>query len=567
MSGRKLNVLVAAFALLVGACAPSAGAPTTNAIQSQPRAPKTLTIAQEFEPPDIEGFVSLVRPAGSGGVRDVVHNHLARKIRDGVVQPELVTQLPSIDDGTWRVNDDGSMDVTWRLRPNIRWHDGTAFTSADMLFSLEVFRDRALPPVAAAGSLRLMERAEAPDDATFVVHWSQVDATANEAAGLVPLARHLMEDSYRADKDAFVNSSRFRNDFVGLGPYRLTNWELGSHMELVRFDDYYTGRPPLDSVVVRFVQDSNTIIANLLSGTVDVAVRPQIDSSTALDLKQRWEGLGNQAWIELSGRVHYGEPQRRVEVARPRNGLTDVNVRRAFLMALDRQAISEAFTAGYAPLADSYVAPDDPLRPDVDRSIIQYPYDPAGALRLLADAGWTRGSDDVLINRETGEPFESEVWAAPEASNKQEPTLLAGQWAVVGAKLSSYVIPAARTNDRELAANSPFFTVSSGQAPSTWYTPDRLHSRFIAGPANGWGGRNKFGYINPRVDDLLDRLQVTIDPRARVDLHRQLVEEETRDLAFFPIYWEVVPIFLAKGITPAPSRPLTFAEFGAWNRE
>lgn len=563
----RVAIVVSAFALLVSACAPSPGSSPASSAPAQPGAPRTLTIAQDFEPPDIEGFVSLVRPAGSGGIRDIVHNHLARRIRDGVVQPELVTALPSVDDGTWRVNADGSMDVTWRLRPGAKWHDGTPFTSADMLFSLEVFKDRALPPTAAAGSLRLMESGLAPDDATFVVHWSQVDATANEGAGLIPLARHLMEDAYRTDKDAFVNSPRFRSEFVGLGPYRLVNWELGSHMELTRFDDYFTGRPSFDTVVVRFVHDANTIVANLLSGAVDVAVRPQIDSSSALELKQRWEEMGHQAWIEPSGRVHYAEAQRRVEVARPRNGLTDANVRRAFMLALDRQAISEAFTQGTAPLADSYVAADDPLRSEVEQVIVRYPYDPAAAQRLLAEAGWARGGDGVLVHRDTGDLFEGEVWAAPEASNKQEPTLLAGQWAVLGAKLTSYNIPPARTNDRELAANSPLITVSSGQAPSTWFTPDRLHSRFIASPANSWGGRNKFGYANPRVDDLLDRLQVTIDPRARVDLHRQLVEEETRDVAFFPIYWEVVPIFLARGITPAPSRPLTFAEFGVWNRE
>ena len=567
MQGASAAIVAVAFGLLASACAPqSPGSSINSSASAQPRAPKTLTIAQDFEPPDIEGFGSLVRPAGSGGLREIVHNHLVRRIRDGVVQPELAVELPSTDRGTWQVNADGSMDVTWRLHPDAKWHDGTPFTSADMLFSLEVFKNPGLPPTATAGSLRLMESALAPDDLTFVVHWSQVDATAQEAAGLIPLARHLMEDVYRADKDAFANSARFRNDFVGLGPYRLINWELGSHMELARFDDYYAGRPPLDTVVIRFIRDANTIIANLLSGAVDVSVRPRVDLSTALELKLRWEVSGHQAWIEPSGRVHYGEAQHRPDVARPRNGMTNPLVRRAFLMATDRQALSDAFTQGTAPLADSYVAPDDPLRPEVEQVIARYPYDPDGAARLMAEAGWTRRADGLLVHRETGDAFEGEVWAAPEATQKEEPTVLAGQWSVLGARLTPYHIPVARINDRELAANSPTFTVSSGQAPSTWYTPDRLHSRFVAAPANSWIGRNKFGYSNPRVDNLLDRLQVTIDARERVQLHRQLVEEETRDVAFFPLYWEVVPSFIAGGVTPSTIRPLSFAQFVAWSR-
>ena len=223
------------------ACAP-AGTPTTSSSApgggaAPPRALKTLTIAQDFEPPDIEGFGSLVRPAGSGGLRDIVHNHLARRVRDGVIQPELVTELPSIERGTWTLLPDGGMDVTWRIRPGVRWHDGAPFTSADLLFSFEVFKHPAVPPTAAAGSFRLMQSASAPDDLTFIVRWSQVDATAPEATGFIPLARHLLNEQFQTDTEAFLNSPRFRTDFIGLGPYRLVNWELGSHMELTRFDD------------------------------------------------------------------------------------------------------------------------------------------------------------------------------------------------------------------------------------------------------------------------------------------------------------------------------------------
>ncbi len=219
-----------------------------------------------------------------------------------------------------------------------------------------------------------MESASAPDDQTLVIHWSRVDTTADQATGFIPLARHLLADAYAGVKDAFMNSSRFRGDFVGLGPYRVTDWELGSHMDAARSDDYFGGRPPLDSVIGRFILDGNRMMANLLSGD-DVVLRPQIDLSTAIDVQEQWTGLGNQAWPELNGRVHYGEAQRRVELAKPRNGFTNQQARQAFLMATDRQALSEAFTQGLSPLEDSYVAPDDPLRPQVEAAISTFTYD------------------------------------------------------------------------------------------------------------------------------------------------------------------------------------------------
>jgi hypothetical protein len=67
---------------------------------------------------------------------------------------------------------------------------------------------------------------------------------------------------------------------------------------------------------------------------------------------------------------------------------------------------------------------------------------------------------------------------------------------------------------------------------------------------------------------LFTRARLVQTLRARdPELHRQLVEEETRDVAFLPIYWEVIPVFMAKGITPSDHRPFTYGEFFAWNRE
>src|SRR5438309_6584414 len=72
---RQIAIVVIALGMLASACAPGSSPSTQASTVASPRAPKTLTIAQEFEPPDIEGFGSLVRPAGSGGLREIAHNH------------------------------------------------------------------------------------------------------------------------------------------------------------------------------------------------------------------------------------------------------------------------------------------------------------------------------------------------------------------------------------------------------------------------------------------------------------------------------------------------------------
>src|SRR5205814_1800095 len=139
------------------------------------------------------------------------------------------------------VNLDGTMDTTFHLRPNINWHDGVAFTADDLMFSFAILQDPDLPTT--GSQRRFMESASAPDPRTFVIHWSGTYVDAPQGAIGVIRPKHILEDLYRRDKEAFTNSPWFTTEFVGLGPYKLASWELGSHIDLARFEDYYQGRP------------------------------------------------------------------------------------------------------------------------------------------------------------------------------------------------------------------------------------------------------------------------------------------------------------------------------------
>ncbi len=139
----------------------------------------------------------------------------------------------------------------------------------------------------------------------------------------------------------------------------------------------------------------------------------------AVELKRRWEGTGNEVRLEAVPRYSFFQVQRRPEFARPAVGGTrELAVRQALYHAIDRERVVEAAMYGLAPAADSWLRPDDPLRRDVEAVIPQYPFDRARAQRLLEQAGWTRGGDGILVHSQTGERFETEVWAIPQASEK-----------------------------------------------------------------------------------------------------------------------------------------------------
>src|SRR5205823_2484215 len=122
---------------------------------AQGPAHKTLTLAVIQEPPHIEGFTGAAGMGGAGAVKYMVHDYLVHEDDRATFQPHLAVEVPSVEKGSWQVNPDGTMDLTWKLQPNVRWHDGTPFTSEDLLFSFGVYRDPDLP-TAAASTVRLM---------------------------------------------------------------------------------------------------------------------------------------------------------------------------------------------------------------------------------------------------------------------------------------------------------------------------------------------------------------------------------------------------------------------------
>ena len=300
LGGARWRGLVSALVTIVvlaGACAPSSpstGGSVPQAGQAAPSTsttPKVLTIAVRDEPSDFGSFTATSGIRGSTNALMVAHNALTAVDEREAVLPQLATELPSVEKGTWRMNGDGTMDITWKIYPNVKWQDGTPLTSADLLFSFQVYKDPEITNKRGLG-LPLMESATAPDATTLVAHWSTTYVNANVGDEVLPMPRHLLEETYRSDKEAFVNSRYFTTEFVGLGPYRLTRWESGSFMEFARFDDYFKSRPPLDRVMLKFIPDPNTMIANILSGTVDIVMPPSVDVDTFRDPAGAGHGTG-----------------------------------------------------------------------------------------------------------------------------------------------------------------------------------------------------------------------------------------------------------------------------------
>jgi len=578
------RVALACLSLIVTSCAtPAANTPdgTTAAGGSQPVAaaparqtPKVMIVAVPMEPAQLEGFLGASGVGGGGVVRNIVHALLSVPTEYGTYDPQLASEVPSPDRGTWRVNADGTMDTVWKLRSGVKWHDGTPFTSEDMLFAYRLRKDPALPPPGNANVVALWDSARAPDPLTFEIHWSAPYWAADRAEALGPLPKHILEEPYQqGNPDQFAIHPYFRTEFIGLGPYRLTDWAEGTQMTFTRFDDFFLGPPALDTVVLRFIGDGNTMAAAILAGAVDIipgSVSGSVSLDSALEIQKQWEGTGNQVVMTPAAGFRVLEPQLRPDLARPRAGLPDVRVRQALSYGLDRESLNEVMRHGLAKIADSWIEPSDPTRPQQQSFIPQFPYDQRRAQQLLADAGWSPGPDGVLIHSGTGERFELVLRATQvaggQAGKDTEAQLLANDWKKLGIQSTLDLAAIGTSSSREYDAKSSGMLVSGAFGTAAQPFQGRYESRYIAGDANRWGGQNLEGFNDPEADVLLPQFNTTIDPRQRLELERKLLQKLIGEVAFYPEFWEVIPVLMVKGVSPFAGARTTY-KFYAWDKQ
>jgi peptide/nickel transport system substrate-binding protein len=466
---------------------------------------------------------------------------LVRRTHNGDVVPGLAVEKPSPASGTWTINADGTMDVTWKIHPNIKWHDGTPFTSADLAFTYTVYSDKDLP-TSVASALGQIRTVSTPDEQTFVLNYGRTDVRADQAIGLKPLPKHLLESVYLANKAELPRSPYVINEFVGLGPYRLVRWDSGVQIEFSRFDDYYRGRPPLDRITLRYIRDPNALIANILSGTVDVVIPPGPDVDAGIEVQQRWQGTGNKVVIEPTDEFGWIQLQLRPEVLQAPRAWLNRDVRAALYHAVDRQTLTQTLTHGLSPTADSWVPPDHPLRSQLQDAIPQYPYDLNRSQQLLAQAGWTRASDGVLVENQSGERFVGDFWANERLDLQRSQAIIAEGWKNLGLQLAVPVVSAALSADRrnEVLLTGP----RVGSVRTDRFLFDgQLAGKEIASEANRWGGRNRGGYSNSEADAAFDRLSATIDIRERVPIYREMLRLWMGDVPIMPLYWDIEPVF------------------------
>jgi peptide/nickel transport system substrate-binding protein len=523
--GKRARGIV--FALLAG-CLASVAVPA-----------KTLRFASAFDPQSMDPHALALQYQTR--VVSQIYDSLVGRGRNFALEPALALSWQQLEPKRWR----------FKLRPGVKFHDGTAMTADDVVFSVE----RALQKNSQRSfQLRGVESARKVDDLTVDFLLAAPDAVLPEKFIYVGVmskawsAAHgvLEPQNYNARQETYA----VRNA-NGTGPYRLKSYESDARAVLVANPDWWGKRGNVDEAVYVVIQSDATRMAALISGEVDFVIDPPFQDIARL----KQEGRFKLSEIADIGTQYLGFDQSRDELqfadVKGRNPFKDLRVRRAVYQAIDIDAIVSKVLRGQATATGAYFSRlVDGYLPELDR---RFPYDPSAARALLKQAGYADGFAVTLDCVNVA--FRVAVCQA-----------IAGMLAQVGIKTNTQVWPTATFFPKITQATTSFFEFGWSPLTDPWPSLNAIvRSRSDDGVGTFNGGR----YSNPALDKLIDAIRVEPDATRRRQLAGDALRIMNADLPLIPLYRRTLTWAMRPDISvaqwPNDVLELRFVQIGGGN--
>jgi peptide/nickel transport system substrate-binding protein len=407
LTKRSLQSLLATSlvvaALLLSAC----GASSTTPKSSGPKFGGSIVDAL-YEEPDsllpelsVETFADLVDAT--------IWAPLYYGDNTGIIQPGLATPVPTAANGGI------SSDIktyTIHLRPNLEWSDGTPLTSADVAFTLNLFKNSNYGAKTQASEFANIASIDTPDPQTVVVHLTKPDVAFLALALTDPLpGAPLPKEIYGSMDPASIAKST--NNFmptVSSGPFVISDRVKSDHITVKRNPHYWQApKPYLDQITFKIITDQNTILTNLQSGTIDTSWFLTITNLDALKAISGYDVVYDKVPSTFEAiYFNFTNPF-----------LADPTVRKAITMGINTQTLITNVWKGIAqPTCD-----DGAGTFGHDPSLIPcYTYNPSGATTLLEGDGFTMGSDGYL--HKGGKTLELRYSTTSDSAYRQQSELI-----------------------------------------------------------------------------------------------------------------------------------------------
>ena len=461
--------------------------------------------------------------SASSAINSLVYNGLLRYNGQLELEGELAER--------WEVSED-NRTLTFHLRRDVRWHDGTPFTASDVKFTYELYIDPEIP-TAYAESFSQVTRVETPDPYTFIAHYDTPYAPALQSWATAIHPRHLLEGTD-------VLRSPLSRSPVGTGPYRFVEWVSGEKIVLEANTDYFEGPPYIRRVVYRIIPDVSTQFLELQTGSLDFMGLTPLQFDRQTDTVAFRRNYNKYQYLSF-GYTYLGYNLRRPLFA-------DKRVRQALAYAIDEQELIDGVLLGYGDVATGPYKPDTWVyNPDVRR----YHYNPEKARQLLAEAGWQDTTGDGILNKNGQRLTFTIVTNQGNDLRIKTGEIIQRRFREIGVDVRLRVIEWATFLKDFINPGNFDATIlgwSGGPEPDQY---NIWHSSKIAP-----GQLNFIGFEHPEVDELLERGRRVFDQQQRKKYydHFQEILAEEQPYTFLYVS-EALPAVSRRfrGVEPAPA--------------
>ena len=450
------------------AAAPATGAPAATPSPSAltPQRGGTLTVAVAADPDGLDPHKTVA--AATFQITRNIYDTLVQTDEKGRLVPDLALRwAPSADGLQW----------TFTLREGVHFHNGRLMTADDVVYSFQ----RLLSPATAsprAKDFAVIDSVSAPDAKTVVFTLKRPSAAflSNLAYGWAAIVPKEAADT-------------LRDHPIGTGPFKLVEWVKDSHVALERFDGYFVpGVPYLDKVTFQVITDPAARLAALRTGEVDVI--PELPAQDVAAVRQD-PGL-KMVEVPFNG-IQY------IAVNNKMPPFDNLKVRQALNYAVDKQAVVDVAQFGIGVPIGSHMPPVTDYYVDLSK---RYPYDPAKAKQLLAEAGYPDGFETTMI---LPQPYDYHI------RNGQ---VVAEQLAKVGIKVKLETMEWG-TWLQQVYNGRQFALTAIGAT-------GRLDPEPFLSPYVSTSAENMRNYANKTFDELAAQGSVEADPTKRHAIYAQM---------------------------------------------
>lgn len=456
---------------------------------------------------------------------DSVSSDVEALIYDGLVGSDLEFNTTNDNMAEKVEESEDGLTYTVTLKDGIKFHDGEPLTADDVVFTYNIPLSEDYDGVR-GDYFESLEKVEKVDDLTIKFTLNKVDVqfpSVGLSFGILP--EHLLKDVPIADLGEHEFNTK---NPVGSGPFKFVENKKGQYVKVEAFDDYYQGRPHLDTITMKIVPDANAMLTQLQNRDIDFwAAVPATDVDTVQEFADDI-GIRIESGLALSYTfLGYNF----------RNDLfKEKEVRQAITHAIDRETIVNELLEGKGQVAD---VPESPLSWAYNPDVPKFEYDPEKAKQMLADAGWTPGADGIL--EKDGKRFSFEI-KTNQGNKAREDIIvvLQNQLKEVGIEAKPKIMEFSALIKDINPPNRNYEALLLGWSLATDPDPSGIfHTK------NAEKGNNMGAYSNPELDKLMDEQLQERDKEKRKELigkiQQGIAEDQPYTFIYYPEEFRAMP--------------------------